>query len=143
LNSEYVLIIGVTVSLLMTELIGISPGGVIVPGFIALYIDSPFRLAATLLDALIALSVVRLLGRYTILFGRRRYATFLIAGFLSRFLLERLIPGLVPEAPVIAAVGWLLPGIIASEADRQGPARTIIALAGASAAVKLIWMALG
>ena len=143
MNSEYVLVIGVAVSLLMTELIGISPGGVIVPGFVALFIDSPLRLAATLVDAMIALAAVRFIGRYAILFGRRRYATFLIVGFLSRFLLERLVPGLVPQAPVVAAIGWLLPGIIASDADRQGPVRTILALAGASAAVKLIWMALG
>ena len=32
MSSEYVLIIGALVSLLMTELTGLSPGGIIVPG---------------------------------------------------------------------------------------------------------------
>jgi poly-gamma-glutamate biosynthesis protein PgsC/CapC len=143
MNSEYILVLGVVTSLLMTELIGLSPGGVIVPGFIALYADSPLRLAATLADAAFALLAVRLLGGQLILFGRRRYASFLLAGFIARFLLERVLPGLAPEAPLFAAVGWLVPGIIAAEADRQGPLRTLFALAAGAAFVRLLWMGLG
>ena len=143
MNSEYVLVIGVVTSLLMTEFIGVAPGGVIVPGFIALYADSPLALAMTLLDAALAYLGVRLLGRHAILFGRRRYATFLIAGFLSRFLFERVAPALFPGTPLLAAVGWLIPGLIAAEADRQGPIRTLVALVAGAAFVRLIWMALG
>ena len=135
--------LGVVASLLMTEFIGVSPGGVIVPGFIALYADSPLRLAATLVDAALALLLVKLLGGQVILFGRRRYASFLLAGFLARFLFERIVPGLAPEAPLFAAVGWLIPGIIAAEADRQGPLRTLVALAAGAAFVRLLWMGLG
>ena len=143
MGSEYVLVIGVVTSLLMTEFIGISPGGVIVPGFIALFADSPLRIAITLADAFLALIAVRLLGRYTILFGRRRYATFLVVGFLARYLFERLIPSLAPEAPLFIAVGWLIPGLIAAEADRQGPLRTLVALLSGALFVKLVWMAVG
>ncbi|MEI6875030.1 MAG: poly-gamma-glutamate biosynthesis protein PgsC [Spirochaetota bacterium] len=143
MGSEYVLVIGVVTSLLMTEFIGVSPGGVIVPGFIALFADSPLRIAITLVDALVALVAVRLLGRYAILFGRRRYATFLVVGFLARYLFERIVPSLAPDAPLLMAVGWLIPGLIAAEADRQGPGRTLVALAGGTLFVKLLWMALG
>lgn len=142
MSSEYVLVVGVVTSLLMTEVLGVSPGGVIVPGFFALYVDSPLRIGATLLDALLALLSVRLLGRFVILFGRRRYATFLVAGFLARFLFERLIPGLAPGTPLLAAVGWLIPGILAADADRQGGLRTLAALAAATVCVKLVWMGL-
>ena len=142
MNSEYVLVIGVVTSLLFTELLGVSPGGVIVPGYIALYLREPLRLGATLLDAGMAFLLVRLLGRYLVLFGRRRYALFLLAGFLARFLMERLVPGILPEAPVLAAVGWLIPGIVAADADRQGPLATAAALAAAALVVRLLWMAL-
>lgn len=143
MSSEYVLIIGALVSLLMTELAGLSPGGIIVPGYVALYFGAPLRLAATAVDAGLALLAVQLLSRVVVLFGRRRYAAFLFAGFLARFLLERIVPMVAPEAPVLAAVGWLIPGILAADAHRQGPLRTLCALAAAALIVRLAWAALG
>lgn len=142
MNSEYVLVIGAVTSLFMTEFFGVSPGGLLVPGYVALFFDSPLRLLATIVDAGLALVAARLIARGAILFGRRRYAVFLLAGFVARFILERALPGLAPEAPVLAAIGWLVPGIIASEADRQGPAKTLLALAGAALFVRLLWAAL-
>jgi len=142
MSSEYVLVLGVVLSLLMTELVGVSPGGVIVPGYIALYLTSPLRLSATLLDALLALGAVLLLSRAVVLFGRRRYAVFLLAGFLARVLMERLVPFLVPETPLLAAVGWLIPGILAADAHRQGLWKTLAALAAAALLVRLAWAAL-
>jgi poly-gamma-glutamate biosynthesis protein PgsC/CapC len=141
-SSEYVLVLGVVISLLMTELVGISPGGVIVPGYIALYLMTPLRLSATLLDAGLALGAVHLLSRSVVLFGRRRYAAFLLSGFLARVLLERLVPALVPEAPILAAVGWLIPGILAADAHRQGLWKTLAALLTAALLVRLTWAAL-
>ncbi len=141
MNSEYVLVLGAVASLFMTEFIGLSPGGIIVPGYIALYLGEPLRLAATLADAAFAFLLVRRLGCWLILFGRRRYACFLLAGFLARFLLERALPAIAPEAPVLAAAGWLIPGILAADADRQGPGRTLAATLAAALLVKLVWMA--
>jgi poly-gamma-glutamate biosynthesis protein PgsC/CapC len=141
-SSEYVLVLGVIMSLLMTELVGVSPGGIIVPGYLALYLTSPLRLSATLLDAGLALCAVHILGRAVVLFGRRRYAAFLLSGFLARFLMERLVPAIAPEAPILAAVGWLIPGILAADAHRQGLWKTLAALAAAALLVRLIWAAL-
>ena len=142
MSSEFVLVLGAVASLLMTELLGVSPGGVIVPGYVALYLGSPARLVATAIDALAALGAVRLLGRYAILFGRRRYAAFLLAGFLVRCAMELALPRLVPDALPLRAVGWLVPGIVAADADRQGPLPTLAALAAAAIAVRLAWLAL-
>jgi poly-gamma-glutamate biosynthesis protein PgsC/CapC len=142
MTSVYVLVIGVVVSLLMTELVGLSPGGIIVPGYVALYLAAPLRLSATVLDAGIALCAIHFLSRAVVLFGRRRYAAFLLAGFLARFVLERIIPSLIPEAPILAAVGWLIPGIMAADAHRQGIWKTLAALAAAALLVRLVWTAL-
>jgi len=75
---------------------------------------------------------------------------FLILGFLARYALERAAPALLPaflgaaavEAPHLAAVGWLVPGIIAADADRQGVLKTLAALVVATLLVKLLWMGL-
>lgn len=100
------------------------------------------RLAATLLDAGVALVLVRQLGRFTVLFGRRRYAAFVLAGFLARVLSETLLPARFPQAPMLVAVGWLIPGILAADADRQGPFRTLGALAASVLMVRMLWAAL-
>jgi len=52
------LIIGVVVSLLLTELVGLSPGGIIVPGYVALLLDRPAALLAFLLVAAASYVVV-------------------------------------------------------------------------------------
>ena len=41
-------VLGVVLSLICAELTGISPGGLIVPGFLCLYLRSPVRLALRL-----------------------------------------------------------------------------------------------
>lgn len=142
MNSESLLIIGAVISLLCTEFLSISPGGVIVPGMLALYIDSPARLGITLAEAALAYSAVRLLSRSLILFGRRRHASFLLAGFLARFVFESLIPGLFSGIPLLAAAGWLIPGLIAADADRQGPIVTLFATAAATSLTALLWILL-
>ena len=45
-------------------------------------------------------------------------------------------------APLLAAVGWLIPGILAADAHRQGPCRTLGALAAAALLVRMAWAAL-
>lgn len=140
---SYVLVLGAVLSLLMTEVLALSPGGILVPGFMALHGDAWPRMAITVGEALLALGLVRLLGRRVVLFGRRRYASFILAGFLARVLTEQALPALLPQAPMLLAVGWLVPGILASDADRQGLWRTLGALAAAVLLLRLLWAALG
>lgn len=142
MNPESLLVIGAVTSLLFTEFLSVSPGGVIVPGMLALYIDSPARLGISFVEASLAYFAVRLLSRSLILFGRRRFASFLLAGFLARFLFESIIPGLFSSVPILAAAGWLIPGLIAADADRQGPPVTIVATVAATSFTALIWILL-
>ena len=49
-----IVLIGVAVSLLFTELTGFSPAGLIVPGYIVLCLQTPVRIVYTLVIALLA-----------------------------------------------------------------------------------------
>ena len=51
--------IGLTLSLIVSEVFGVASAGLVVPGYLALYLDQPWRLAATFLVALSTLAVVR------------------------------------------------------------------------------------
>lgn len=142
MSTELYLIAGVALGMLFTELTGVSPGGLIVPGYIALFWNQPDRLALTAGVALVSALVLRFLSRWLILFGRRRYAMFILIGFTLRAGFELALPSLFPALGGLEAVGWLVPGIIASDVDKQGALITFAGLGAVAALVKLVALAL-
>ncbi|MFP4152808.1 MAG: poly-gamma-glutamate biosynthesis protein PgsC [Alkalispirochaeta sp.] len=159
MDVELYLVIGVVLSIIFTELTLISPGGVIVPGYIALVWNDPLRVAATLVVAMVTLLLLRLLDRVVILYGRRRFAAAIVLSFAVRGLLDLTIPAPalvadIAEGVTVATqftagitgaaakgttvIGWLVPAIIAVDMDRQGPGITIASMAGVSALVRLL-----
>ncbi len=120
---------GVLVSLAFTEFVGISPGGIIVPAYITLYLYDPWRVALTLGLSLACVGVVRLLSRYMILYGRRRMAVYLLTGMLLRLLLGILYTGGSLSLPNFSqSIGYVIPGLIGRDVERQGVVRTYAAL---------------
>ncbi|PKL08883.1 MAG: poly-gamma-glutamate biosynthesis protein PgsC [Spirochaetae bacterium HGW-Spirochaetae-7] len=140
MTPEAYLLAGVVLGLLLTEITGISPGGLIVPGYVAMFLDRPERIALTAGIALATVPLVRIAGKYLLLFGRRRFAFFLLAGFAVRSLAEALVPSLFPSLDGIEAIGWIIPGIIASDVDKQGVVSTFLALSAATALVAIVAM---
>jgi len=113
------LLIGLLLALLWAETTGISPGGIIVPGYLALYLGQPLRVLATFAAALLTLAVYRLLSRYLILFGRRRFVLMVLAGAVLSQAWFLVLPRLL-EAPLeLRVIGWVIPGILASNLFRQ------------------------
>lgn len=116
---------GVIISLIFVELTGISPAGLIVPGYLALSLQTPWRIVYTLAVALLAWGAARLLGNWMILYGRRRFAVLVILSFFLDLLITRL--GLLPYDP--GMIGVLVPGIAAQEMEKQGVVKSLAALA--------------
>ena len=109
---------GLSVSLALAEILSIAPGGYIVPGYVALALDHPGRVAATIAVAVVTLLIMRAVGQFLILYGMRRFVLYLLVGFL----LGTLYATLVAEHAhtPIQAIGFVVPGLIASWMDRQG-----------------------
>jgi poly-gamma-glutamate biosynthesis protein PgsC/CapC len=126
------LLIGLVLALLWTEITDVSPGGIIVPGYIALYLDSPLRVAATLAAALLTLAVYRLLVRHVILFGRRRFVLMVLVGAVLSQAWLLVLPGLFAAPAGIRVIGWIIPGILASSLVRQKILPTLASLASVS-----------
>jgi len=123
------LLIGLVLALLWAEITDLSPGGIIVPGYFALYLDRPLRAAATLAVALLTLAIYRLLARRLILFGRRRFVLVVLVGAVLSQAWLLVLPRLL-EAPVeLRVVGWIIPGILASSLVRQKVLPTLASLA--------------
>jgi gamma-polyglutamate biosynthesis protein CapC len=143
--------IGLAVSLLFSEMFGLAAGGMVVPGYIALYLNRPIDVILTLLAALAAYFAVRSLSTFIIVYGKRRTVLMIIVGYLVRGLFA-LIPFYASD-PLInisqqisnapgdfAVIGYVIPGLIAIWMDRQGVWETLAALITSAVVVRLALM---
>lgn len=135
--------IGLVLGFLCYERIGLSPGGFVVPGYIALYLDRPLMVATTLTLALAVHLVVEAISRCAIVYGRRRFMLCLLAAFAGQWLLElsALRTGIIPIQ--MDAIGYIVPGLIANEISRQRFIPTVGMLVALAVAVRLILIVLG
>lgn len=120
--------VGISVGLIFYEITGITPGGIIVPGYLALFARQPLRILATLGTALVALGIGKLLFRFIVAYGRRRFAILLLIGIAIRVLIDWLLLDVAQIPLGLHSIGLLIPGIIASEMERQGAGITLLAL---------------
>ncbi|OHD72039.1 MAG: poly-gamma-glutamate biosynthesis protein PgsC [Spirochaetes bacterium RBG_16_49_21] len=131
--------LGLCVSLLFSEFFGIAAGGMVVPGYIALYLNKPLVIAMTIIISMVTYVIVNTLGAFIIIYGRRRTVLMILLGFLLGWLVRLL--DVIPVGPQIVElniVGYIIPGLIAIWIDRQGILETIAALLTSSTIVRLI-----
>jgi poly-gamma-glutamate biosynthesis protein PgsC/CapC len=130
--------IGLAVSLLYSEMFGVAPGGIIVPGYLALGVYEPAALSLTLGVALLTFFVVRVLASVTILYGRRRTALMILIAFLIGWLVRAGLGVGTPVGPFeIDVIGYIVPGLIAIWMDRQGLVVTVSSALTASILTRL------
>ena len=134
-------VLALLISLLFTELTNLLPGGIIVPFYFALYLDDPVKIVATVVSALIAMVVVKFLSRYMILYGRRKFALYLIIGILEKILFTYLYFGnSYLFYNLSMTIGYLVPGILARDMEKQGVVKTLGALTIVVLIIRLLQM---
>ena len=120
---------GLVAGLIFGELFAITPGGMVVPGYIALMLIQPYRVLGTLAIALLTFVCVRVLGRTTLLYGRRRFVVTVLLGFFLSLALENVLRSdITGSHSEFRAVGFIIPGLIAEWMDHQGPTVTVAGL---------------
>jgi poly-gamma-glutamate biosynthesis protein PgsC/CapC len=135
MNHEFCIIAGIVLGLIFTEITNISPGGVIVPGYLALSIQHPLDIALSMVAALAVMLIVSALSRVFFVFARRRYVLCILLGLAIKLLAEYFFVDQRPFGSGIQIIGWLAPGIIANDMIRQGIGRTILGAATVSSLV--------
>ena len=137
--------IGLAVSLLFSELFGLAAGGMVVPGYIALFLGKPFDVILTLVAAIITYFIVHSLSSFVIIYGRRRTVMMILVAYCVRMLIAFIpfdslaaIELLSIGDPSFKVVGYIIPGLIAIWIDRQGMVETLSALIAASVAIRLV-----
>jgi len=118
--------IGMVLSLFLTETLGVTAGGIIVPGYIAMNLENPERLVITFGVSIITFLIIKLLSKFIMVYGKRRLVLALLIGFLLGYLSrsENMITAGLGTTDFIV-IGNIIPGLIAKWMDRQGILRTI------------------
>ena len=133
--------LGLVLSLIFSEVLGLAAGGMVVPGYIALMIHQPLRILGTIVVALITFFAVKLMSNYMFLYGRRRTVMIILVGFCfgwaSREVFVISPSGLNVE---FQAIGYIIPGLIANWMERQGVVQTISMMIVAGVLVRMLLM---
>jgi poly-gamma-glutamate biosynthesis protein PgsC/CapC len=116
------IVIGVILSLIYVEKTGIVPAGLIVPGYLGLVFDQLMFLVVVALISLVTyLFVTQVIGRITVLYGRRKFAAMLTVGVLLKMSFDFLTGFEVPfEVYELRGIGVIVPGLIANTIHKQG-----------------------
>jgi poly-gamma-glutamate biosynthesis protein PgsC/CapC len=134
--------LGLVVSLIFSETLGLAAGGMVVPGYMALMIHDPGRIAATIVVSLLTFYTIRIFSNYMFIYGRRRTVMIIIVGFLYGWLSREFLVFGLPSGVSIefSAIGYIIPGLIANWMERQGIIQTLTTMIIAAVFVRLLLM---
>ena len=133
--------IGVIISLIFSELLGASAGGIVVPGYVALYLDKPMQILGTLAVSLLTWGIIRIIGQFTLLFGKRRMVLSILIGFILGWATRLLVfQNQTVYTLQMQSIGYIVPGLIANWFERQGFWKTLSTMGVAAVLVRLTLM---
>ncbi|EFW37090.1 poly-gamma-glutamate biosynthesis protein PgsC [Treponema phagedenis F0421] len=113
---------------------GINPGGIIVPGYLVLNLNNYPKIIYTILISLLTMLVIKFFSRYVIIYGRRKFALMILTAYFLNLLI--VYSGIYNPNPGI--IGYLVPGILANQLDRQGIISTLLAMTFAVILITMI-----
>jgi poly-gamma-glutamate biosynthesis protein PgsC/CapC len=135
-TAEISIAIGIAVSMLFFEKQNLVPGGVIVPGYVALTLDRPYMLLSTFGVAIVTLFVMGRISNHLVLFGRRKFSMMMLMSFVIAWAIQSLVaialtasqvPSIGPTG-IFQVIGFIIPGLVANSMERQGISKTMYAL---------------
>lgn len=133
--------LGLVISLIFSETLGLAAGGMVVPGYLALMMHEPFRILGTVACALLTLGLLKILSRYMLIYGRRRIVIAVLIGFVFGALSRDLLLMRYRDLPIdLRTIGYVLPGLIANWMERQGVISTLCVMITTAVLVRLLLM---
>ena len=132
LNTEMArltLILGIIISTLIYKRTGLTMGGVITTGYLALFIGKPSHIITTMFIAYFTYYIVEnyLVPRY-MLAGRKRFEFEVLIGLVLQIIVNLLLwlfSQQNPDTISFYGIGFVLPGVIAHDMGRHGIRSTI------------------
>ena len=135
--------VGMILSLFLTETLGVTAGGIIVPGYIAINLDNPYRIVITFLISILVYLIVKFLSSFILVYGKRRLVLSLLLGFIFGYFVrsdQNILTNYFDTNLIV--IGNIIPGLIANWMDRQGIIRTVSTILITASVTKLFIMTL-
>lgn len=126
-------------SFFLTETVGFAAGGIVVPGYVALTLNEPLRVAVTVVVALVTYFLLKLLSHRFLVFGRRMLLLGVLVGYLLGY-----ITSLFPKLSIAGGrfdagvIGYVIPGLIAYWMHRQGVIETLAVMFSAAVLTRMV-----
>ena len=130
--------LSVIISFLTTELTGLLTGGMISAGYLAYWFGEPMRIVSTLLMSILIALIMRVSRHFLILYGRRRFMLSILLSIFGVYLVEKSYFFVSEFSFDMRIIGYIIPGLIASDMEKQGILRTTLALSAVTIVVKLL-----
>ena len=135
-TAEYVsltLAVGIVLGLFYSRRTGWGCGGLVTPGLLALKATEPFPfLGVLLLGSVLGVLMKPISDRFT-LYGRERVGVLLLCALIVRLLWRN------EFFPLDSLwIGWVVPGLIAADVQRQGVFNTLCAVISCSVGTAML-----
>ena len=130
--------LSVIISFLTTELTGLLTGGMISAGYLAYWFGEPMRIVSTLLMSILIAMIIRVSRHFLILYGRRRFMLSILLSIFGVYLVEKSYFFVSEFSFDMRIIGYIIPGLIASDMEKQGILRTTLALSAVTIVVQLL-----
>ena len=134
--------LGIVVGLVYYEISGLSPGGLVTPGVLAVIaVEEPLLIASVAASAGAAVGITRVLGRQLILYGRRELLAVMLVSALIQATVMIVLVELDPSQTHVAVLSVIVPGILAFRFMRQPWLPTLLLVISATAVVAFVLFA--
>lgn len=131
--------LSVVLGFVFSEFLGIATGGLVSAGYLAFFMNSPLRIAATLAASVLICLITKLLQKFVIIYGRRRFVTVILLSIILTWIVEQVTRAGI-TGPDIRMVGFIIPGLIANDMLRQGVVRTLAATCTVAVVIRLVML---
>jgi poly-gamma-glutamate biosynthesis protein PgsC/CapC len=123
------IILGIVVSTIIYKRSGLTLGGVIVCGYLALFVGQPIHIIVTLAIAYLTFQIVyKVLQKRFMLNGRKLFEIEILVGLIFQVIwitVIRLFGTISLDLTILYGIGFVLPGVISHDMGRQGARNTI------------------
>lgn len=117
--------LSIILGFLSSEFFGLYAGGLITSGYLAFYVEQPYRIATTILLSVVTYFLTKLLQRFIIIYGRRRFMVTVIISLILTWVIEQCYYYVaIPQD--LRIIGYIIPGLLANDMLRQGIPKTLI-----------------
>jgi len=123
------IILGIVVSTIIYKRTGLTLGGVIVCGYLALFVGQPLHIIVTLIFSYLTYQIVyKFLQKRFMLNGRSLFEIEILVGLVFQIFwltIIRLFGMINIDLAILYGIGFVLPGVIAHDMGRQGSKNTL------------------